>query len=127
MEDKRKLNKSLFKAEIKLIKIIPFLLALVYFTNTLVSVFGIDLYILSFIGYLSFIPLLFMYVSSYVFQFCEYHRLPLHYILLTNLLSIIGYEFEITINIWSYIIIHSVLFGLTVFMVLYLYLKDKSI
>lgn len=51
MEDKRKLNKSLFKAEIKLIKIIPFLLALIYFTNTIVSVFGIDLYILSIIGY----------------------------------------------------------------------------
>ena len=69
MEEKRKVNRSLFKIEIKLIKIIPFLLALIYFTNTLVSIFGIDLYILSFIGYLSFIPLLFMYVSSYVFQF----------------------------------------------------------
>lgn len=76
---------------------------------------------------MSFIPLLFMYVSSYVFQFCEYHRLPLHYILIANLLSIIGYEFEITIDFWLYITIHSLLFGIAVFIALYLYLKDKSI
>lgn len=76
---------------------------------------------------MSFIPLLFMYVSSYVFQFCEYHRLPLHYIVVTNILSIVGYEFDISVNIWSYIIAHSVLFGLAIAITLYLYLKDKSI
>ena len=126
MEDKRKLNKSLFKAEIKLIKIIPFLLALIYFTNTLVSVFGIDLYILSFIGYLSFIPLLFMYVSSYVFQFCEYHRLPLHYIVLNNILSIIGYNIDFG-TAWFWLVLHILLFGVIIAVTLHLYLKDKSI
>ena len=128
MEGKQKqLNKNLYFIEIKLLKILPSLMALIYFINILLNLVGVNLNILSYISGISFIPLFFIYISSYVFQFCEYHRLPLHYILLTNLLSIIGYEFEITINIWSYIIIHSVLFGLTVFMVLYLYLKDKSI
>ena len=128
MEEKQKqLNKNLYFIEIKLLKILPSLMALIYFINILLNLVGVNLNILSYISGISFIPLFFIYISSYVFQFCEYHRLSLHYILLTNLLSIIGYEFEITINIWSYIIIHSVLFGLTVFMVLYLYLKDKSI
>ena len=128
MEEKQKqLNKNLYFIEIKLLKILPSLMALIYFINILLNLVGVNLNILSYISGISFIPLFFIYISSYVFQFCEYHRLPLHYILLTNLLSIIGYEFEITINIWSYIIIHSVLFGLTVFMVLYLYLKDKGI
>ena len=128
MEGKQKqLNKNLYFIEIKLLKILPSLMALIYFINILLNLVGVNLNILSYISGISFIPLFFIYISSYVFQFCEYHRLPLHYILLTNLLSIIGYEFEITINIWSYIVIHSVLFGLTVFMVLYLYLKDKSI
>lgn len=102
-------------------------MALIYFINILLNLIGVNLNSLSYIAGISFIPLLFIYISSYVFQFCEYHRLPLHYILITNLLSIIGYEFEIAINIWSYIIIHSVLFGLTMFIALYLYLKDKSI
>lgn len=128
MEEKQKqLNKNLYFIEIKLLKILPSLMSLIYFINILLNLVGVNLNILSYISGISFIPLFFIYISSYVFQFCEYHRLPLHYILLTNLLSIIGYEFEITINIWSYIVIHSILFGLTVFMVLYLYLKDKSI
>lgn len=128
MEDKSKLiNRNLYFIEVKLLKILPSLIALVYFINILLNLIGISLNFLSYISGISFIPLLFIYISSYVFQFCEYHRLPLHYILITNLLSIIGYEFEITIDIWLYIIIHSVLFGLTIFIALYLYLKDKSI
>lgn len=126
MEDKRNLNKSLFKVEIKLIKIIPFLLALIYFINTILSVFGIYLYILSFIGYMSFIPLLFMYISSYVFQFCEYHRLPLHYIVLNNILSIIGYNISFG-TAWFWLVLHVLLFGIIIIIALYLHLKDKSI
>jgi hypothetical protein len=128
VEDKSKLiNRNLYFIEVKLLKILPSLIALVYFINILLNLIGISLNFLSYISGISFIPLLFIYISSYVFQFCEYHRLPLHYILITNLLSIIGYEFEITINIWLYIIIHSILFGLTIFIALYLYLKDKSV
>jgi hypothetical protein len=126
VEDKRNLNKSLFKVEIKLIKIIPFLLALIYFINTILSAFRINLYILSFIGYMSFIPLIFMYISSYVFQFCEYHRLPLHYIVLNNVLSIIGYNINFG-TAWFWLVLHILLFGIVIIIVLYSHLKDKSI
>jgi hypothetical protein len=128
VEDESKLiNRNLYFIEVKLLKILPSLIALVYFINILLNLIGISLNFLSYISGISFISLLFIYISSYVFQFCEYHRLPLHYILITNLLSIIGYEFEITIDMWLYIIIHSILFGLTIFIALYLYLKDKSV
>ena len=128
MEEKsRRLNRNLYFIEIKLLKILPSLIALIYFINIVLSLFEINLNSLSYIAGMSFIPLLFMYISSYVFQFCEYHRLPLHYILINNLLSIIGYEFNVNIDIWLYIIVHSVLFGLMIAITLYLYLKDKSI
>ena len=128
MEEKsRRLNRNLYFIEIKLLKILPSLIALIYFINIVLGLFEINLNSLSYIAGMSFIPLLFMYISSYVFQFCEYHRLPLHYILINNLLSIIGYEFEIAIDVWLYVIIHSILFGLSIVIALYLYLKDKSI
>ena len=128
MEEKsRQLNRNLYFIEIKLLKILPSLIALIYFINITLNLIGVNLNSLSYLAGMSFIPLLFMYISSYVFQFCEYHRLPLHYILITNLLSIIGYEFEISVDVWLYIIIHSVLFGLTIAVALYLYLKDKSL
>ena len=128
MEEKsRQLNRNLYFIEIKLLKILPSLIALIYFINIVLNLIGVNLNSLSYLAGMSFIPLLFMYISSYVFQFCEYHRLPLHYILITNLLSIIGYEFEIAVDVWFYIVIHSILFGLSIAIALYLYLKDKSI
>lgn len=128
MEEKsRRLNRNLYFIEIKLLKILPSLIALIYFINIILNLFDVNLNSLSYIAGMSFIPLLFMYISSYVFQFCEYHRLPLHYILINNLLSIIGYEFEIAVDVWLYIVIHSLLFGLSIAVALYLYLKDKSI
>ena len=128
MEEKsRHLSKNLYFIEIKLLKILPSLIALIYFINILLNLIGINLNSLSYLAGMSFIPLLFMYISSYVFQFCEYHRLPLHYILIANLLSIIGYEFKIAIDIWLYIVIHSLLFGIIIALALYLYLKNKSL
>lgn len=128
MEEKsRQLNRNLYFIEIKLLKILPSLIALIYFINIILNLFDVNLNSLSYLAGMSFIPLLFMYISSYVFQFCEYHRLPLHYILIANLLSIIGYEFEIAIDVWLYIVIHSVLFGLSIAISLYLYLNNKSI
>jgi hypothetical protein len=127
VEKSKQLNRNLYFIEIKLLKILPSLIALIYFINILLNLIGISLNALSYIAGISFIPLLFIYISSYVFQFCEYHRLPLHYILITNLLSIIGYEFKIAIDVWLYFIIHFILFGITIFIALYLYLKDKSI
>ena len=128
MEEKsRQLNRNLYFIEIKLLKILPSLIALIYFINITLNLIGVNLNSLSYLAGMSFIPLLFMYISSYVFQFCEYHRLPLHYILITNLLSIIGYEFKMAVDVWLYILIHSILFGLSIAIALYLYLKDKSI
>jgi hypothetical protein len=126
-EKLRQLNRNLYFIEIKLLKILPSLIALIYFINIILNLIGVNLNSLSYLAGMSFIPLLFMYISSYVFQFCEYHRLPLHYILITNILSIIGYEFEIAVDVWLYIVIHSALFGLSIAIALCLYLKDKSV
>ena len=128
MEEKpRHLSKNLYFIEIKLLKILPSLIALIYFINIILNLIGVNLNSLSYLVGMSFTPLLFMYISSYVFQFCEYHRLPLHYILITNILSIIGYEFNVNIDIWLYIVIHSVLFGLTIAIALFLYLKNGRV
>ena len=124
-ERKNNLNKLLYKIELLTLKVLPFVLAVLYFLNTLLSIFSIDLPILSYVGGVSFIPLIFMYLSSYVFRFCEYHRLPLHYILINNILNIIGYSFNISLSLWIYIIIHVLLMCITLFVILYLYLKSR--
>lgn len=44
-------------------------IALAYLVNTVSSYFGVDIPILASIAGMSLIPLIFMYISSYVFKF----------------------------------------------------------
>lgn len=92
------MNKCLYKIELYIIKVIPVLLALISFINTTLFYFGIDLYILTYIGGVSFITLGFLYLTSYVFKFCSYHRMYLHYILIVNILSYIDMEYTIPLS-----------------------------
>lgn len=89
MAKEESLNKALYKIELWIIKIIPFVLALVCFTNTTLSYFGMDISFLSYLGGISMFPLVFLYLSSYVFRFCLFHRLPLHYLSINLILNVI--------------------------------------
>lgn len=124
-ENSKTLNKNLYIVELKLLKIIPSLVALIYFINTILSTFGIDIIFLSDLGSMSIISLIFMYVSSYVFKFCEYHRLPLHYIVCNNILSILGYKYGTENTVWYWIVAHIILVGICLFAIIYLYLKSR--
>lgn len=67
-------------------------IALAYLVNTVSSYFGVDIPILASIAGMSLIPLIFMYISSYVFKFCEYHRMFLHYIAVNDIINIYGWD-----------------------------------
>ena len=84
-------SKTLYKIELYLIKVIPMTIAGIYLINTILSYFCIDLPILSLIGGMSLLPLLFLYISSYVFRFCAYHRMFIHYIVINDALSYFDY------------------------------------
>lgn len=120
------LDKSLYKIEIYTIKIIPIVLALICFLNTLLCYLGIDLLILTYIGGISFITLGFLYLSSFVFRFCNYHRMLLHYITIVNIISYIDMEYEIPLSNFSLHILYTSLFLLFTFIFLYLKLNEQT-
>ena len=119
-------NKSLYKIELYLLKVMPMLLAAIYLINTVLSYYDIVLPALSYIGGLSFIPLLFMYISSYVFRFCSYHRMFLHYIVINDLINLIDYYYTLPISDWELLILHISIAGISLFIILYLYVKSRS-
>ena len=119
-------NKSLYKIELYLLKVMPMLLAAIYLINTVLSYYDIILPVLSYIGGLSFIPLLFMYISSYVFRFCSYHRMFLHYIVINDLINLIDYYYTLPISDWELLILHMSIAGISLFIILYLYVKSYS-
>ena len=119
-------NRDLYKIELYLLKVMPMLLAAIYLINTVLSYYDIVLPALSYIGGLSFIPLLFMYISSYVFRFCSYHRMFLHYIVINDLINLTDYYYTLPMSDWELFILHMSTAGISLFIILYLYVKSYS-
>lgn len=116
-------NKVLYKIELYLIKHIPIWIALCYFLNTVLSYCKIDMPILSLIGGMSILPFIFLFVSSYAFKFCIYHRLPLYYILISDSLAYYDMYVGIPISNRSLFSINCIIAGIFLFLILYLKFK----
>ena len=101
------------------------LLAFITLLNSILSYFNIDLVILSYIGGVSLITILFIYVASYTFRFCEYHRIFLHYIVVTWIINIIDLYIGIPVNDIEYLCLKMIVVGVSLFIILYFYLKRK--
>lgn len=122
----KKKSELLYRIELQFLKIIPFLIACIYFLNVILSYFNIDVVILNYLGGLSLLPLLFLYLSSYVFKFCKYHRIPLHYIVANNIINIIDCYWEIPYNDFNFLMFHLLLVGVVLTIIIYLYVKNHK-
>lgn len=120
-------NKDLYKIELYLLKVMPMLLAAIYLVNTVLSYYDIIVPALSYIGGLSFIPLVFMYVSSYVLRFCSYHRMFLHYVIVNDLINLTDYYYTLPISDWELLILHMSIAGIALFIILYLFYKHDKV
>lgn len=123
VSSRNNLDKSLYKIELCLIKFTPMVIACIYLLNTILSYFYIDVPLLSYIGSTSLLTLMFLYTSSYVFKFCLYHRLPIHYITINWILNIIDYYIGIPLDNKELFIIYMILSGLTVIAMVYMKYK----
>ena len=114
------LSKPLYKIELYLLKVIPMIMAALHLASTTLFYFGIDLEVLSYLGGVSFLTLGFLYLSSYVFKFCEYHRMFLHYIVVANLISIYDTYIGIPVSDGVLFMSNMTIAGIFLFLILYL-------
>lgn len=119
------LNKPLYKIELYLLKVIPMIMAALHLASTTLFYFGIDPEILSYLGGVSFLTLGFLYLSSYVFKFCEYHRMFLHYVVVINLISIYDTYVGIPVTDGALFIINTSIAGIFLFIILYLRKREQ--
>ena len=106
-----------------LLKYIPYFIALLYFISAILGCFGITLYILPGIIYISPLSGLLILVMSKVFQFCIWHRLPIYYCFCIDILSTIDYKYGILLSNISLIIIYSLIS--LIFILIGMCLKEK--
>ena len=120
----KSLDKYLYKALIYFVKIIPLIIALSYIIDDILMYIGIDSVFINYFSGVSFLTLVFLYLTSYALKFCPYHRIPLHYIVLCNIISIYDYYIGFAIKD-----VNLLGFQVGIFMsftLLYIYLRFKS-
>lgn len=110
----------------RFLKILPMLMAGLYLTNTILSSFGIDYSIFSYLTGIGVIPWIFILMSSYQFKFCEYHRMFLWYILGNNIICWTDWEFGLPISNWWLFTVHIAFTGICLFLVLYFHQKCRK-
>lgn len=114
------LNKSIYRIGLYLLKILPMLMAFLYLLNTVLSYFKIDYDAISYLAGVGIIPLIFLYVASYMFRFCSYHRMFLHYIVVNDIVCWVDYNYTLPVSDRGYLLLHFIIAGIFLFLVLYL-------
>lgn len=121
-----RLRNKKYKLFLIFLKIIPILLCCIYFLEIILGRFKIDCSILSIFSFTSFLPLVFFYSASYVFEFCEYHRMFLHYIAFITFYHAVDLYYKIPIDAAKVFIILMIITFIFMIITLYKYLKDKK-
>jgi hypothetical protein len=120
MEEKTiKLHRALLIS----LKVIPMLLAMTALLNTTFSYFDIESEYLSYI--MAALVLAFLYIASYAFRFCEYHRMFLHYFVINLILNTWDYYWGIPVSDKGLFLLYMSITGISLFVILYLYLKSR--
>ena len=95
-------------------------MAAICLVNTVLFYLGIDAIILTYIGGISFLTIGFLYLSSYVFKFCEYHRMFLHYIVIINVLSYIDMTWGIPLSDLNLFVLYTSIAVVCMFIIIQL-------
>ena len=120
-------SKLLYKSVLYLIKVIPMLTSGVIVLNTVLSFcFEIDAPILSYIGGMSILSILFFYLASYLFKFCAWHRMFIHYTTINWIINIIDYHTNILLTDREMFAVYVMIAGACLFIGLYLKAKDRN-
>lgn len=101
-------------------------MAFISLLNTIFSYCDIDLPVLSYIVGYSLLTLIFLYLASYVFKFCEYHRMFIHYTAVNWGLNIHDEYVGISINDRELLVMYLIITGIFLFIILYLYVKNHK-
>ncbi len=130
MKKAAKLKQNNHKLFLLSLKLLPPIMAVGCFLSTVFQYFYIEEIITTELCFAGILPILFLVFTSYVFKFCEYHRIYLYYIILNEVMNIINYNVELNITDTVFIRIHIIVFFIATLLTTILYLygrKDKHI
>lgn len=120
-----KLSKKLVKKFVLATKILPIVIAAIHLLNMIISYYyGNDIF-LNYIGSISLLPILYLYLASYTLKLCNYYRMFLHYAVVTDIINIYDYYIGFKIDDAELFILGMILTIITMFIIIYLKLFKK--
>ena len=99
------------------------IIAALSFSDTILSYIGYEGNTISYI--VALLVWLFLYLSSFVFKFCRWHRMFLYYILIEGIINWYDYEFIIPLELRPMIAVQLVIAIICISIGLYFHQHDK--
>lgn len=118
------LRNNLYKLDIFVLKLLPIILAILALSSTILDYINISCQIINYA--MVFVLYVFLYISSYVFKFCEYHRMFLHYVVTVNILNIIDVYVGIPLSDFNLLKMYLIISGIFLLVILYLYVEGNK-
>lgn len=119
-------SKTLYKITLYILKLLPAVIAFSYILDIICDFFNIEIQILTHcIGFIV-APVLFLYLSSYLFRFCSYHRIFIHYIAIEEGINILYNFFDIPISYEGISALRLTIIVIFSFLFIYLFIKKKK-
>lgn len=106
-------------------KVVPMVLALLFVLNAILCYFNINLVIFNYLGGVSVFTLAYFYLWAERLKFCWHQKLFLHYITISVIIAAIDEYIGIPLSDFNYLLLLFVLFGIAVFVQLFMFLKKK--
>lgn len=117
MTKEGKSNRNLHKWLLYSVKTIPIIICGIYVLKTILSYFGIDSPILSYV--VQFLFILFMHLASFSLRFCRWHRVFIHYIFAVLTLNIIDYHWGLPFTDRGMFLLYGIFTGMMLFLAVY--------
>ena len=114
---------TLYKIFLIGLKYLPFLFGVLSLTFAVLGCFGVVSGFFTAAAHMGFIPALFWILASFVFKCCIWHRLPIYYCWINNIISWIDFRYTIPVNNLIMLLIYS---GVAlVFILMGMYFKNR--
>lgn len=117
------MNKRMYKLELICVKYIPILIALITLIDNILYYCDINIELINYVAGTSFLTMIPMYISSYVYKFCEYHRMFLHYIVVNKVVVMIDLYIGIPLGDFMLLVLYLIMAGIFAFLALYYHQK----
>lgn len=124
-------TKELYKIDLFLLKLLPMIMAFSYMIAQYAALFNIGsgpIFVIQVVTHylgLLLAPMMFMLISSKVFQFCNYHRMFIYYILVIQLMNITNWYAKIPISNLAYNVTQDIITVGFLLTALIMYIKKR--